>query len=344
MFKKLVSTDCLKLEFGNFFNIIGVAIEFRDYFEFRKVYFDIVCELKEKYGLKNIPKVIKKKTVSKYVPSYVQREFIKEFVETLISCDIVSCIQITETFIKDCEIKLPYSEKMIKGSKFARDILPHYYPLVPLWKYLQNYGDDAVKNFVIDHVDGYITNVWSEIGRKAENVVIVPHGDETYPCISICDLMCEYIRRMVHRVRAKEIKEYFKKELKLNDGEADFIADLNLLIPKYPYSINPQNFYPHPILFIECTEIGYEVDKNKRKAIIEDSSFYRQCLEFAERMCGCVTFFDVTKHQSVLTGKDLIICLDEQAYNRVLKILQLNKTVGFKVLNLNEAYEILSQG
>jgi len=115
MFRNLVSTDCLKLEFGSFFNIIGVAVEFSDYPEFRKAYFDLVYELKEKYGLKNTPKIVKKKTVSKHVPSYIQREFIKEFVESLISCDIVSHIQITDTFIKDCEIVLSYSKKTIKS-------------------------------------------------------------------------------------------------------------------------------------------------------------------------------------------------------------------------------------
>jgi hypothetical protein len=297
MFKKLVSADGLKLEFGTFFNIVGVAVEIFNYPDFRKTYFEVIDELKQKYRIDNLPRVIKKKTISRFVPSYNQKGFIKDIVETLIDCEYISFIQVTETFIRDENVRIPYQrDKIFSRSEFARNILSHYYPLVPVWKYFQN-KDDAIGNVVIDHIDGKITNIWSEVGRIAENLVIVPHGDETYPCISICDIMCEYIRRMVKEIKAKEIEDYFRRDPGIDIVKADYVGDTDVLVPRYPHSINPQNFYPHPILFIECSKIGYDnEDKNLRKRIIEDSLLYKRCLDFAEKHNGCVTFFDVKLH------------------------------------------------
>jgi len=162
------------------------------------------------------------------------------------------------------------------------------------------------------------------------------------PAISICDIMCEYIRRMVKEIKAKEIEDYFRRDPGIDIVKADYVGDTDVLVPRYPHSINPQNFYPHPILFIECSKIGYDnEDKNLRKRIIEDSLLYKRCLDFAEKHNGCVTFFDVKLHQSILKRGDIIICLDQESYNRTNIIRDLNRTVGFRVLNLDEIYEML---
>ena len=58
-FDKVVASDSLKLEFGTFFNIVGVAIEIPDYTEFRHEYFKVLENLKDKYSIVNLPKIIK---------------------------------------------------------------------------------------------------------------------------------------------------------------------------------------------------------------------------------------------------------------------------------------------
>lgn len=191
-------------------------------------------------------------------------------------------------------------------------------------------------------IDGKITNIWSEVGRKAKNLVIVPHGDETYPCISFCDILCGYIRRTVKTIRAKEIEKYFKNVVGIDFVKADFVGESDDLVPRYPYSLNPENFYPHPTIFIESSEILSEKeDKSTRKAIIEDSELFKLCLSYAEETNGCVTFFDISKHQKILRSGDIIICLDDKSFSRMNKIKELNRIIDFKVLNLDDAYDLL---
>ena len=336
-FKNVVVADSLKVEFGSFFNILGVAVEINDYQKFRQRYFEVIYNLKSKYNLANLPKIVKKKIVSKYIPSYNQRDFIKDIVEELIFHETVSFIQITETYIKEEEIIIPFSHKKINRCEFVRNYLSHYYPLVPVWKYFKN-RSNPTKTVAMDHIDGKISLVWSEVGRQAEKLFIVPHGDETYPGISLCDLICEYVRRMVKEIRAKEIENFFKRELGIDYLKADFVSDLNLLAPKYPHSINPYNFYPHPIIFIYYSDIGFKQDS---KRIIEDSGLFKEVLEVAENIGGCATFFDPVNHQPILKDGDIIICLDEESQNKAKVLQKLNKLEDLKILSPDEFWDLV---
>ena len=172
-----------------------------------------------------------------------------------------------------------------------------------------------------------------EVGTNAEVLQLVPHGDETYPSISFCDL--EYIRREVHKIRAKEIKEHFRTYFPSKDVSADFVDDAEHLTPKYPYSINPQNHYPHPIVFIESSQIWSEKEeKSVRKAIIEDSQVFRLCLEYAERNSGCVTFLDVINHQRIFKEGDIILCMDDATFQRAERLLKLNMAKGVDLVRV----------
>ena len=148
--------------------------------------------------------------------------------------------------------------------------------------------------------------------------------------------MCEYIRRMVREIRAREIENHFKKELGIDFIKADFIGDPELLKPKYPHSINPHNFYPHPTILIDYSQIGFE---NKDKRVIENSLLFRKLLEVAENIGGCVTFFDVVTHQLILKEGDIIVCLDEQSLNKAKTIQKLNKLVNLRVLSIDEVWD-----
>ena len=340
---ELVSSDAMKLDFGSFFNLIGVSVEIRDYTSFKKHYYDTMDELKTKYSASNLPNVIKKKTVSKHIPSFSQRDFVKDLVSGLLESDSLTYVQITETYLTK---NIDAYNKSYKPSEFMRKFLPHYYPLIPVWRYLNNRQEDKIENFVIDNIDGKITPVWREVGTNAQILYLVPHGDETYPCISLCDLLCEYIRREVHLIRKKEIEDYFKDNFPSIEMSVDSVGDplVENFTPKYPYSINPQNHYPHPVIFIESSEVWFEKeDKNIRKAIIEDSQIFRLSLDYAEKHGGCVTFLDVMNHQRIFEKGDIILCLDEKAYERSERLVRLNKTKGIELIKVEDVYTIFRE-
>ena len=213
--ERLVASDATKNDRGSFFNLIGVAIEFNDYPKFREEYFNIVGEISEKYKVK-LPKIVKTKDIINYVPSYDIRDFTKELVTKLLSLEFLTKVQVTETYLSgEVEVWRKGSIEWISASQFVRDELHHYYALVPVWKYVLNSDSDIVRSFVIDNVSGKINKVWKTIGKTAEILYLVPHGDQTHPCISLCDLLCTYIKREIYPQKAKEIYEHLKSNFEI---------------------------------------------------------------------------------------------------------------------------------
>ena len=132
----------------------------------------------------------------------------------------------------------------------------------------------------LDGITGKITKAWEYVGKRADKVHIVPHGDQTYPCIALCDLICGYIGRTVHRITDSEILNQIKDKTPAY-VRSEFIGDdyIEYLRSGYPYKIKIEQHYPHP-LFIVHTPKG--IDSNT----VEAQEFFPLLLRFAERNGG----------------------------------------------------------
>jgi len=83
---------------------------------------------------------------------------------------------------------------------------------------------DPTGHLVLDGIQGKITKAWKFVGKNADTVNIVPHGDQTYPCISLCDLICGYIGKTVGHIDAKGILNQLKDETPAY-VDSEFIGD-----------------------------------------------------------------------------------------------------------------------
>ena len=94
---------------------------------------------------------------------------------------------------------------------------------------------NPAKHVALDGITGKITKAWQFVGKKADVVNIVPYGDLTYPCISLCDLICGYIRNTVHHIDAMEILIQLKvKRLRMSIRSSLGMMIPNILILNIP--------------------------------------------------------------------------------------------------------------
>ncbi|MFP3908541.1 MAG: hypothetical protein ACOC5L_03545 [Halobacteriota archaeon] len=335
--ENIVASDATKNDRGNFFNLIGVAIEFNNYSKFREKYFDAVNDISEKYDV-FLPKIVKAKDVLNYVPSFDIRDCIKELVTELLNLEYISKIQVTETFI-DGEIEMWYqgSLQKVPASQFIRNELSQTYSLVPIWKYILNCDADIKTSFAIDNVTGRINKLWKTIGKTAEVLNLVPYGDQTHPCISLCDLLCDYIKREIFPQKAAEIREHLRDNFDVHI-KSDPVGnhDVDSMTPRYPYPIRSENHFPHPIVFIKSKEI-------RDRTVLGQSELFKRALQYAEKKGGCVTLPDIVNHQKILQKGDIVICTDKESYREMSNIIALNKDKGLELLNLDEGYEFLEK-
>ena len=333
----LVAADATKNEHGKFFNLIGAAIAFKSYHKFREEYFEIVGDFVDKYNLNfNYHRVLKTADLTKYVPTYNLSDARTELVEQILQSEQISEIFVTQTYIKR---SINYLDKEMKGVEFARDHLFQYYPIVPLWQYYYKFHDNKFRHTVIDSIQGKITKAWKYVGKSSSMVSVIPHGDETHPCLSTADLICGYLSGKVYPPHKQEIYKvlrdvtpaYVKTEF-INETSEDH------LVPEYTYSLNPETFFPHPIILVKKSNSSSI--KNK---ILQETMLYKRLLRYAERNGGCVTMEDLDNHHRILGNGDLIVCIDDDAFNQMRQIEQLNRGRGFKVISLDNTYQLLEE-
>ena len=113
---------------------------------------------------------------------------------------------------------------------------------------------NPAKHVALDGITGKITKAWQFVGKKADVVNIVPYGDLTYPCISLCDLICGYIRNTVHHIDAMEILIQLKDKTPAY-VDSEFIGDddTEYFNIKYPHSLKIELHLPPPLFLITLT-------------------------------------------------------------------------------------------
>lgn len=328
----LVAADATKNEHGTFFNLIGAAVAFKSYHKFREEYFEIVEDFIDKYNLNFNYPVLKTADLTKNVPTYDLSDAKKELVEQILQSEQISEIFVTKTYIKR---SVNYLNKEMKGVSFARDYLFQYYPIVPLWRYYHNFHDNKFRHTVIDSIQGKITKAWKYVGKSSSIVSVIPHGDETHPCLSTADLICGYVSSAIFPSYKQNIYENLKditpayvRTESIDDAFEDH------LIPEYKYSLKPETLYPHPIVLVKSNEL-------KPKSILPETEVFKKLLQYAEKCGGCVVIADLDNHHRILNDGDIIACMDDAAFKEMYQIQQLNRGRDFKVLDLDNTHQLL---
>jgi len=192
------------------------------------------------------------------------------------------------------------------------------------------------RQILIDDVTGNLTECW-KFTAKLYDLNIVPHGDITYPPISLCDLLVSHMR-IEGMADKKEIYNFLKENFpEKTYVTSEFIGcdhpEAKAILPKLPYPMRTENHYPHPIVFIE------KGDKEKKR--LENSLFFRDALKYAESIGGCVLFFDEELHTKILRSNDLFICPDKKSKEKIGEILSLNRGIEIKIYDIETFYKEL---
>ncbi|KAF5416722.1 MAG: hypothetical protein C5S48_02085 [Candidatus Methanogaster sp.] len=328
----LIAADAVKNDNGEFFNLIGVAVAYKSYHKFRKEYFEITEDFIDKYNLNFDYRVLKTADLKNNIPTYSLSDAIRELVGQILQSKQISTIFITETYFEK-SIKL-FNEE-IKGVKFARNELSQYYPIIPLWRYYHNSNTDEIRHTVIDGIQGKITKAWEYVGKKSSKVSIIPHGDQTHPCLSTADLVCGYAEIEIFPPYQREIYAALK-DITTARVKTEFISDAfeDHLVPKYKYSLKPETLFPHPVILVKSTQ-------SENKKILPETAIFKKLLRYAEKRGGCVAMENLNDHHRILKDEDIIVCIDDAAFKEMHQIQQLNRGRDFKVLNLDDTYQLL---
>lgn len=330
----IVASDSAIIRRGKFTNLIGVAVEINGHNEFREKYFGIIKEFYKRYNISLSRFVLKTEDLLKLIPSYDIHEAHIELTEKLLKIENIKKITVTNTILMNPV--LTWKGKMT-GLEFVNKILQQYYPVVPIWRYYfkyRNYSNYA-KHAVLDGIQGKITKAWKFVGKTADIVNVVPHGDQTHPCISLCDLICGYIKNTVYHIDANEILTQLKDKTPAY-VESEFVGDneIEYLRTEYPHSLKVERNFPHPVFLIHKSE---SID-NK---IVKDTDFFQLLLSFAELRGGAVSFEDLVNQQSALQKGDYLICLNSKEYEKMKYVEILNPYREIKVLNVEETYKLM---
>ena len=301
------AADASKNEHGNFFNLIGVAVAFESYHKFREEYFEITKHFIDKYDLNFDHHVLKTVDLVKNIPTYNLREAKKELVKHILKSEHISTIFVTETYLKK-SVSLFNDE--VKGVTFARDHLSQYYPIVPLWRYYNSYPTRKQSHTVVDNIQGKITKAWKYVGMSSIKLSVIPHGDQTHPCISSADLICGYITSEIFPLykanifeALKDITSAYVKTESIGDSFADH------LVPDYRYGLNVETLFPHPIIFVKSNQLN--------KKSIQETELFKSLLMYAEECGGCVIFEDMDNHHRILRDGNFIVCTDKKAFDEM---------------------------
>lgn len=322
---------------GHYIANLGLALEIRDYQDFRNEYFNAIDGLSSKYGVRFLKKIIKASDIYRIVPDHNLSAFITELVEILLSSDKILTVQATHTILQN-PVRYPWQTREIPGIKFVENHLSNYYAVIPVFEYYHNGGtSEAV---VLDGVTGFMTKAWSEVARKAsKGLYIVPHGDETHPCISTCDLTIMAIKHKVYPLTAESIEDFLSARVSEKTRVySDFVSDgmIDWIRAKYSHSIKPQKYYLHPLYLIDRGE-----DLNER--VIRQTDVYSLAHETAERHGGSSFNIKVEDELAILQPGDVVICLTDESYKKMNILSKLNPRRGIEVFSVEEFLEKLER-
>lgn len=314
MTEGIIATDSTRNSFEdarpNGVNLVSVAVSVTDVAEFESRYFAIIAQALDEYGINSEHPLIKSEHISRYVVDWRRKEARRSLVSELLDIDVLDTIFVTETYLRPQWIDLyeenPNVNRRESADKFVNDILSSYYEIVSVWKYLERYadGDATHRNVMTDDFTGQVCRAWDRIGELSETFVAVPQGDQTYPILSMADLLTGLLKQEVYPLRAGEIEDYLKSRTAayVNTASVHKGEDLSSVVPYSTDGIRTELHYPDPTVYLERGSLS----KKKVKSL---DIFEKACM-YAHSAGGCVKFLEENSDRHHFTSDDMILCLD----------------------------------
>lgn len=343
---EFVSVDASRAEQGNRSFLIGVAVEVSNGSDFDEYYFDKVGEFCDLYDIELGHNILKSSDVLNGMPAYDIREGTEDLVRGLVSNPAIRRIHATIGWY-DQEIELPFSGPL-SGMNFARDYLQQYYPIVTLWRYHQehqSYGNIPQEAWV-DNVQGKITKAWKYVGNTFD-VKLVPHGDNTYPSLSTADLIANHLARTLPRNTPFDELEDHAAGLLIEFSTDDcYVAAESVtpeyedhIVPRFPYSIQGELHFPHPVLFIYD-----DMFTESQQAVLPHTDFHAFARKWAQEHAGSVVNLQAHRLPSIVKSGDVIVHTNDTIPETCRHLKRLNPTKDIRIMDSDELMDDMMEG
>lgn len=294
-------------------SLVSVAISVHNIQDFNQEYSEIIEEKADVHGINIRYPIIKNEDLNRWCPDWDRKAIRRDIVTELLDISEIATIQITETSLHSKWVDVFKGEennkRRIRSEDFIEQYLQPYYNLVSIWEYLRN--DDSrpntYYNVMTDDFSGKISPAWLQIGQMADELNVIPKGDQTYPLLSMADLVMELVKQEVDDWHERQIYEYLRSVTPDDSAYIDSDAinaedDLKMIAPVTNHNVNTNLHYPHPIVFIDTGSVG--------SSSLTSLDLYRHALHYAKVNNGCVKMFNENQDRDYLDANDILICLD----------------------------------
>jgi hypothetical protein len=329
----------LKDQRPNWVSLVSVAVAVEDITAFNSAYASIVDDKLDKFGIEIQHPIIKNEDLNRWGSDWQRKDMRREIVTELLAIEPIDNIQVVETSLHSRWVTVFRGDEnkkdRIRSEKFVEKYLQPYYNLISIWEYLRKSDGRprTYRNVMTDDFSGKTSSAWIQIGKMSDKLQVIPKGDQTYPLLSLADLLMELIKQEVDDWNEHQIYRYLKENTPADSAyvDSDGINEseqLKMISPHNAHNVNTHLHYPHPIIFVETGNLGSDV--------VSSLGFFDHAAKFARSKGGCVKFFNEKQDRDYITDRDYVICVDGNT-NRHDHFTQLNDLREPKIMSRKEA-------
>jgi len=334
---EFVAVDASDTDRGGVYFNVGIVLEISGGSEFDEHYNEVVADFCDEYDIKLAHHIIKNEDVLNQVPSYAISEATDDLVEDLLQNPAIESLYACIGWF-DENVSLAWDQDEVRGIEFAKNRLSNTFPIIALWKFHKYFRYEQRRANLpteawVDNVQGKIMGAWKYIGNEFD-IQMVPHGDTTYPSLSTADILAGQLARTLPADRSlDELHKAAYGYLDSNSAdsievEAEYVNEENRdqIVPDFPYSIQTELFYPHPVLFFH-DEVFAEIDQD----VLPYTDFHAYARRWARDKAGCVVKLQPHQLPSLVRDGDKIV-YTKRSNPEICRLLQeLNPTKSISV-------------
>ncbi len=333
--REAVAVDASGSHRGDSYFLVGTALHFTDLDRFRQHYMEVATSFCDRFNIATPFPVLKSRDLGDQIPSYDIRDAHDRIINELLASDAIRNVYVTVTFVDE---DVSYLAKEMSGIQFTASVLSQYYPIIPLWRFhYRNRDYIRSREASLDGVQGKITKAWSYVGHEFD-LRIIPHGDQTYPEISTCDLISNFLSKVLPR--NEPFREYAGISIaSLKDRTSAFV-DAEIVdkafkvdfVPAFPYELRQEQHFLHPVFFLydELYEDTDAVMNSDFGAAVRKAAFSNE---------GSVCNLSLRRHGAALRSGDQVIHTEGSDPRRVMELKHLHFTKDVDVLSSKDFLE-----
>lgn len=295
-------------------SLVSVAVAVSDIEEFDTQYATVLADKSSEYGVPIQYPVVKSEEINRWCSDWFLNDFRQDLVTQLLQIDVIENIEITETSLHSQWVTVFSDEASKRQDVKSEDFIDRYlqscYNLTSIWEYLRtpDTRPETFTNVLTDDFSGMVSPAWIEIGEEADEIRVIPKGDQTYPLLSLADLTMEFVKQETDDWDRDSIQECLEEATPADDhayvysNQRDREQDLEKIAPHRSVAINTNLFYPSPVFYINSGSYN--------SSAVESLDFFNYLAQYAQSEGGCVKFFDANQDRDYLTTEDYIVCMD----------------------------------